>query len=160
MKNVFLSFYLNIVCDVGLNGTQSLGLAIHSFIFLQPFFYRGRVNWPSKKFWRFQNKKSYYRACHLIGSRIIESAAYCNQIMLVPLYLNSKGPSINDVRIFPNFFDPLPPPHLSHSVTHLTTPYKRTSIINLPLPLYFFQFALINQQKNLESWFFSWKTRI
>jgi len=30
-----------------------------------------------------------YNARRLIGSRIIESAKYCNQIMLVPLYLNS-----------------------------------------------------------------------
>ncbi len=30
-----------------------------------------------------------YSARHLIGSRIIESAAYCNQILLVLLYFNS-----------------------------------------------------------------------
>ncbi len=30
-----------------------------------------------------------YSVRRLIGSRIIESAAYCNQIMLFPLYLNS-----------------------------------------------------------------------
>ncbi len=30
-----------------------------------------------------------YSARRFIGSQIIESAAYCNQIMLVPLYLNS-----------------------------------------------------------------------
>ena len=30
-----------------------------------------------------------YSARRLIGSRIIESAAYCNRILLVPLYRNS-----------------------------------------------------------------------
>ncbi len=30
-----------------------------------------------------------YSARRLIGSRIIESAAYCNQVLLAPLYLNS-----------------------------------------------------------------------
>ena len=30
-----------------------------------------------------------YSARRLIGSRIIESAAYCHRILLVPLYLNS-----------------------------------------------------------------------
>ena len=37
-----------------------------------------------------------YSARRLIGSRIIESAAYCNQMLLVPLYLNStQKPSVN-----------------------------------------------------------------
>jgi hypothetical protein len=37
-----------------------------------------------------------YSARRLIESRIIESAAYCNQIMLVPLYLNStQNMSVN-----------------------------------------------------------------
>ena len=37
-----------------------------------------------------------YSACHLIGSRIIESAAYCKQILLVPLFLNStQNTSVN-----------------------------------------------------------------
>ena len=41
-------------------------------------------------------KKRWYSARCLIGSRIIESAAYCNQIMLVPLYLNStQNTSVN-----------------------------------------------------------------
>ncbi len=30
-----------------------------------------------------------YSARRLIGSRIIESAAYCNHILMAPLYLNS-----------------------------------------------------------------------
>ncbi len=34
------------------------------------------------------HKGKYYSAHRLIGSRIIESAACCNQILLVPLYLN------------------------------------------------------------------------
>jgi len=34
--------------------------------------------------------KNEYSAHRLIGSRIIESVAYCNQIMLVPLYLQRK----------------------------------------------------------------------
>ncbi len=33
---------------------------------------------------------SIYSARRLIGSRIIESAAYCNQILLDPLYINSS----------------------------------------------------------------------
>ena len=37
-----------------------------------------------------------YSARRLIGSRIIESAAYSNQILLVPLYLNStQNTSVN-----------------------------------------------------------------
>ncbi len=41
-------------------------------------------------------KISNYSARRLIGSRIIESAAYCNHIMLVPLYLNStQNSSVN-----------------------------------------------------------------
>ena len=37
-----------------------------------------------------------YSARRLIGSRIIESAVYCNQILLVPLYLNStQNTSVN-----------------------------------------------------------------
>ena len=32
---------------------------------------------------------SYGSVCSLIGSRVMEPAAYCNQIMLVPFYTNS-----------------------------------------------------------------------
>jgi hypothetical protein len=40
--------------------------------------------------------KCYYSVRRLIGSRIIESSAYCNQIFLVPLYLNStQNTSVN-----------------------------------------------------------------
>jgi len=39
---------------------------------------------------------SLYSAHCLIGSRLIESAEYCNQILLVPLYLNStQNASVN-----------------------------------------------------------------
>jgi len=38
----------------------------------------------------------YYSARRLIGSLIIESAAYCNQLILVPLYINStQNTSVN-----------------------------------------------------------------
>ena len=36
----------------------------------------------------------YYSACRLIGSRIIELAAYCYHILLVPLYLNSTQKTV------------------------------------------------------------------
>ena len=37
-----------------------------------------------------------YSARCLIGSRIIESAAYCNKILLIPLHLkNSQNTSVN-----------------------------------------------------------------
>ena len=39
---------------------------------------------------------SYYSVFHLIGSRKIESAAYCNHILLVPLYLNSTKQTLDN----------------------------------------------------------------
>jgi hypothetical protein len=44
----------------------------------------------------FVDLKLRYSARRFMGSRIIESAAYCNQILLAQLYLNSaKNTSVN-----------------------------------------------------------------
>ena len=49
-----------------------------------------------------------------------------------------KGPSINDVRTFTNYFDPLPPPQSSHSVTQMTSPLEKDVPNSFtPLPLFF-----------------------
>jgi hypothetical protein len=42
-----------------------------------------------------------YSARRLIGSRIIESAAYCNQILLAPMYINNtQYTSVNCILLF------------------------------------------------------------
>ncbi len=49
-------------------------------------------------FYNNNNKKlkSYYSARRLMGSRMIESAAYCNQISLAQVYINrAQNTSVN-----------------------------------------------------------------
>jgi len=63
---------------------ESFMIMRHSKLFEDPYFVGARSPWIPE-----------YSARRLIGSRLIESAAYCNQILLVPLYPNStQNPSV------------------------------------------------------------------
>ena len=57
------------------------------------------------------------------------------------------GPSINDVRTFPDFSTPSP--HQPNYVTHLITPLVKDVPIHLPSPLNFLN-SLSATNKNLE----------
>ncbi len=46
-------------------------------------------------------------------------SSQCSMLFLLA-YANGKGPSINDARTFPDFFDPLPP--VRHILSHINQP--------------------------------------
>jgi hypothetical protein len=68
---------------------NSFGLNNNNFLYLKPY----RLNFLNavKELAASSVKHLYYSARRLIGSRIIESAAYCDQKLLAHLYLRGHS---------------------------------------------------------------------
>jgi hypothetical protein len=85
-NKVLMTSLANLVyLDLSNELKQDFGLC--GLIFEAPL----RITWRLK-----ENNYSFYSARRLMGSRIIESAAYCNQILLAQSYIDrAQNTSVN-----------------------------------------------------------------